>query len=122
MTAVSLLLLMWWWRQPPSAGTIYGEFTRCHQKAEELRHKQLKPGEWSVAIAKDRARIQSLVDGLQKRAKASRPAEQQLLWAGKKGLLKSLESSLDSAEAEKLFATHMRLAEQILYPQRNKLT
>ena len=97
VVTVVLLLGAWvWWRQPPSASSIYDEFLQCHVEVEELRRRGItSAAEWERAVARPRAKIQSLVSRLRDPktgASAAQPAKQELLWAGEQQLLKLLAS------------------------------
>ena len=63
---------------------------------------------------RDQQRAQTLLDGLKARASAARPVEQQLLWAGRYGLVELFKKPADPAEFERLFTTHMSEAKRLL--------
>ncbi len=111
---VALLALLVWLRQPPAVSTIYREFAQYHTKLTELRAKRTGPTDWKQATARDHQRVQSLLDSLKQRASAARPIEQQLLWAGRYGLIELFKRPVDAADFERHFATHMSRAKRML--------
>ena len=111
---VVLIALVVWLRQPPAASTIYREFTQYHTKLNELRTKRTGPTDWKQATSRDQQRVQALLDGLKKRASAARPIEQQLMWAGRFGLVELFKRPADPAEFERLYDSHMSQAKQLL--------
>lgn len=111
---VALVALVVWLRQPPAASTIYREFTQYHTKLNELRTKRTGPTDWKQATSRDQQRVQALLDGLKKRASAARPIEQQLMWAGRFGLVQLFKRPADPAEFERLYDSHMSQAKRLL--------
>lgn len=111
---VALVALVVWLRQPPAASTIYREFTQYHTKLKELRTKRTGPTDWKQATSRDQQRVQTLLDGLKQRASAARPIEQQLMWAGRFGLVELFKRPADPAEFERLYDSHMSQAKRLL--------
>lgn len=111
---VALVALVIWLRQPPAASTIYREFTQYHTKLSELRTKRTGPTDWKQATSRDQQRVQALLDGLKTRASAARPIEQQLMWAGRFGLVQLFKRPTDPAEFERLYDSHMSQAKRLL--------
>ena len=111
---VALVALVVWLRQPPAASTIYREFTQYHTKLNELRTKRTGPTDWKQATSRDQQRVQVLLDGLKQRASAARPIEQQLMWAGRFGLVQLFKRPADPAEFERLYDSHMSQAKRLL--------
>ena len=111
---VALVALAVWLRQPPAASTIYREFTQYHTKLNKLRTKRTGPTDWKQATSRDQQRVQALLDGLKQRASAARPIEQQLMWAGRFGLVELFKRPADPAEFERLYASHMSQAKRLL--------
>ncbi|MCX7410722.1 MAG: hypothetical protein NTZ32_21820 [Planctomycetales bacterium] len=111
---VVLVALVVWLRQPPAASTIYREFTQYHTKLNELRTKRTGPTDWKQATSRDQQRVQTLLDGLKQRASAARPIEQQLMWAGRFGLVELFKRPTDPAEFERLYDSHMSQAKRLL--------
>ncbi len=122
MTAAAVVFGTWlWMRQPPSANTIYQEFTRYHAQMAELKNRGVDQAQWKRDIASAHSRAQSLVTGLkdpQTGASAQRPAKQELLWAGQNSLLRLLEApNIDSQSAKDLedqFEYHMSQARRLI--------
>lgn len=111
---VALIAFVVWLRQPPAASTIYREFTQYHRKLAELRTKRTGPTDWKQATSRDQQRVQTLLDGLKQRASAARPVEQQLMWAGRFGLVELFKRPVDPSDFERLYDSHMSQAKRLL--------
>lgn len=116
-SVAAVVALIVWWRQPPSAAAVYREFAACHAKLKDLRARRAGPTDWSLALSRERSRFPALLEGLQQRAGAARPADQELLWAGQHGLRGLLDNPADASEFERLFANHMARAQRLIDPQ-----
>lgn len=68
---------------------------------------------WKAFVARRRPRIQKLVASLKPRATGANPVDQNLFWAGEKGLLPMLDEGIDGP-AEKKFHIHWTIALQHL--------
>ncbi len=100
-----------WWRQPPPVSTIYKEFTDCSRALQKLRERRVGRSEWAPTVNRLRPRIQSLVDRLQFR---SHPAQKELFYAGKLGLLPLLDIPANPADSERIFDKHMNAVRLLL--------
>jgi hypothetical protein len=116
VVAACSIAVVIWLRQPPSASVIYQELAATHKKVSEDR--QLQPGSNKrVQVAsKDLERIVAIKNGLAKRASATQPAIQELLWACEYGLVPLLEQPYGSKDLERIFADHMGRAERLIDP------
>ena len=101
----------YWWRQPPPVSTIYKEFTDCARVLQKLRERRVGRSEWAPTVNRLRPRIQSLVDRLQNR---SHPAQKELYYAGKLGLLPLLDVPANPADSERVFDKHMTAVRLLL--------
>ena len=101
----------YWWRQPPPVSTIYKEFADCSKALQKLRERRVGRSEWAPTVNRLRPRIQSLVDRLQYR---SHPAQKELFYAGKLGLLPLLDIPANPADSERIFDKHMNAVRLLL--------
>ncbi|HEY4263009.1 MAG TPA: GYF domain-containing protein [Schlesneria sp.] len=116
VAAACSIAVVIWLRQPPSAGVIYQELAATHKKISEGR--RLQPGSNKpVKVApEDLERVVAIKNSLAKRASATQPAIQELLWACEYGLVPLLEQPYGSKDLERTFADHMGRAERLIDP------
>jgi hypothetical protein len=107
-----------WLRQPPSASVIYQELAATHKKISESRRFQPGSNKPSKVASEDLERIVAIKNGLAKRASATQPAIQELLWACEYGLVPLLEQPYGSRDLERIFADHMGRAERLIDPSK----
>jgi hypothetical protein len=100
-----------WWLQPPPVGTIYTEFADCSRALQKLRERRVGRSEWAPTVNRVRPRIQGLVDRLQYR---SHPAQKELYFAGKLGLLPLLDIPANPTDSERIFDKHMNAVRLLL--------
>jgi hypothetical protein len=105
-----------WLRQPPSASVIYQELAATHKKVSEGRRLQPGSNKPVKVASEDLERIVVIKNDLAKRASATQPAIQELLWACEYGLVPLLEQPYGSRDLERIFADHMGRAERLIDP------
>lgn len=107
-----ILLCLWvYWHWPPAAKSIATEFHECVMQLQGMKDPE-SPA-WKAFVARRRPRIQKLVASLKPRATGANPVDQNLFWAGEKGLLPMLDEGIDGP-AEKKFHIHWTIALQHL--------
>jgi hypothetical protein len=116
VVAACSIAVVIWLRQPPSASVIYQELAATHKKISESRRVQPGSNKRVQVPSEDVQRIVAIKESLTKRASATQPAIQELLWACEYGLVPLLEQPYGSKDLERIFADHMGRAERLIDP------
>lgn len=110
-----VVALVIWWRQPPSASSVYQQVEATYNRLTEA--KRQRGPKLSTVVAEELPRIRELRDSLNKRASATQPVLQELLWACDYGLLPLLEHPQDT-DSEHVLTGHMGRALLALDPKK----
>lgn len=114
----SVIAFVIWLRQPPPASTIYHELVATHNRISEGHRYQPGSSKPSRVSADEIQRITTIKEGLARRASATQPAIQELLWACEYGLIPLMEQQYGSPDLERVFMDHMGRAESLIDPSK----
>lgn len=95
----------------PFTGGPLATYMSIWDELKEKRKTHASPAEWDAFQAKAERRIKPLVARLERSASTTNRLDQQLLWAGRDGLLKMLsDARTEESPSERLFAEHLQRA------------
>lgn len=120
-TTSCAIAIVVWLQQPPPASVIYQELAATHKRISE-GHRYQPGSSKAFRISTDEIQqIMAIREGLAKRASATQPAIQELLWACEYGLIPLMEQQYGSPDLERVFLNHMSRAEGLLDPSKVNL-